>query len=338
MKFLAVLLSSLMLVACGGGGGGGNSSGNSTAPTITDFSCDETAALAKASKLTVDLAKPAIDYPYTFTLSPGGMLVTIDGKGYYLWARVVYPDPGVAIRGVWMYVHGIHPAYTTATLGQIVFDPYDERRAVSLGYIAVSVARRGNFGSEGTPYSPQTNDWVAQYQSHQITYAQLADLTWGYQADSVIGALNSMRQDLSIAPYLNNLVLAGFSGGAETVLYVAAKSPVFAAATHRAIIRGAGRDSALDHNPEAAPGYNESLYKLSSSAGIVPAFWYGGTADPITSAGKLSCAFGFSNQRNGVTSNFLLVNGMEHGGPETLTADFQANVMSYLKSRSMPGF
>jgi hypothetical protein len=333
--FTAVILlaGTVFLSGCGGG------SGVAANTTLADFACDESAAYAKATKLTVDLTKPAVSYPDKLLLdTTWPWLVSIDGKEYSLWTRIVYPDPGVPIRGVWMYVHGINPAYTTASPSQLIYDAYEERRAWNLGYIAVSVARRGNFGSDGTPYSPNTATWVTQYQSRQITYAQVADLTWGYQADSVIAALNYMKNVSFLAPYLSNLVLSGFSGGAETVMYVAAKSPVFASATRKAIIRGAGRDSAYDTNPEAPPGYDESLYKLAAMPGVVPALWYGGTNDPITSPGKLACAFGFANHANAANSSLLFIDGMGHGGPETLTADFQNVVTGYLKSRGMPGF
>ena len=110
------------------------------------------------------------------------------------------------------------------------------------------------------------------------------------------------------------------------------------AARNKALIRGAGRDSAFDTNPEAALGNNESMAKLANVQGMVPALWYGGTVDPITSAGKLSCAFSFYNSAQGTGSRLIFLNGMGHGGSEMRTADFQNVVVSYLRLRSMPGF
>ena len=121
-------------------------------------------------------------------------------------------------------------------------------------------------------------------------------------------------------------------------MYVAAKSPVFKAATYKAMIRGAGRDSALDTNPEAALGNNESMANLSPVAGMVPALWYGGTVDPITGAGKLACAYSFYNANSGSGSKLVFINGMVHGGAELGTVAFQNAVLDYLKSRSLPGF
>lgn len=299
--FIAAILA---LVGCGGGSSetASTTSAPSSVSTLpTSFACGEASAFGKAEKITVDSTKLASQFPSDQVISFETWNVKIDGSAFRLNVRVAMPKAGIPIRGVWLYSHGI-ANYSAAPKESIDYDGVHESHATSLGYITMSVARRGNFGSEGTPSSPNRNTWVAQYQSRQINYSQLDDLQWGYHADSVIAAIEYMKTDTRIGPYLHTIVLTGFSGGAETLLYAAAKSPVFMAARNKALIRGAGRDSAFDTNPEAALGNNESMAKLANVQGMVPALWYGGTVDPITSAGKLSCAFSFYNSAQGTGS------------------------------------
>lgn len=340
LKLVGPTVALLGLLGCGGGTGGPAVTTSGSAPIAelpVGFACDELSAFSKAQKITADPTMPGAQFPYTQVVTFETWPVRIDGSVFRLNVRVAMPKQGTLIRGVWLYAHGI------ANLGAVPkeymgFDIEHESRATSLGYITMCVARRGNYGSDGAPFSPDTGKWIDQYQSRQINYSQFDDLLWGYHADSVIGAMEYMKRDMRIAPYLDTIVLTGFSGGAETLLYAAARSSVFIAARNKAMVRGAGRDSAFDTNPEAALGNNESMARLASAPGMVPALWYGGTVDSTTSAGKLACAFGFFNSANAAGSKLIFLNGMGHGGIEMGSAAFQDTVTSYLRSRSIPGF
>ena len=340
LGLLCSIAALLGLLGCGGGNTGA-ASATSASVTVAElpasFLCDESAAFEKAEKIVVDSTQLEVQFPRTQTVAFETWPVRIDGSVFRLNVRISTPKPGTLIRGVWLYAHGI-ANYSAIPRENMDFDSVHESRATSLGYITMSVARRGNFGSDGAPGSPNYSTYLAQYRSRQISYSQFDDLLWGYHADSVIAAIDYMKTDARIAPYLDTIVLTGFSGGAETLLYAAAKSPIFAAARSKAMIRGAGRDSAFDTNPEAALGNNESMARLASTPGMVPALWYAGTVDPITSAGKLACAFGFYNSANGIGSKLAFLSGMGHGGAQMSSAAFQNTVTGYLRSRSMPGF
>jgi hypothetical protein len=330
MKSTVLLISlAALLTACGGGGGGGSST-----PT-TSYTCNETTALASVENI--------VPGP-TITWYANGQVVTfetwtmnIEGVSHNISVRIAMPPAGVPPRGLWLYSHGM-ANFSALPKEQLDNDGYREQVGTDAGYIAVSVARRGNFGSTGTSGSPNYFTWLAEYQSRQISYSQLFDRMWGYQAETPVAALEYMKTDARFAPYLNNIVLTGFSGGAETLMYVAAKSSVFKSATKKAMLRGAGRDSGYDSNPEAVLGNNESMSNLSAVTSMTPSYWYVGSIDPITSPTRLACAHSFYNKANGAGSKLVFVTGAVHGGSEFYSPPFIASMKAHLQARGMPGF
>jgi hypothetical protein len=112
---------------------------------------------------------------------------------------------------------------------------------------------------------------------------------------------------------------------------------VFRSATKKAIIRVSGNDSALDTNPEAAPGSYEYFARLAPAA--APSFWAGGLSDPLTSPGVLACQYKFFNQSASFPNSMVLVPGWGHGSPQTLFSDqLYSYVRIFLTARGFDGF
>lgn len=335
---------SLLIAACGGGGtetdGGGSSMAVPGAPApAASFACDMAAAASAAPKAP-SIVSPLI-FPAQATVAPPTVErwpVTISGQAHELNVLVSRPAASISIRGIVLKMHGHSP--TLATLPPMaMLDQYWDGFVTGKGYVSVSVARRGNYGSTGERLvDVAATGLLAQYQAGQIPYADLSLAAWRYQSDSMVAALSRMAADPSFAPYMHTLILIGASGGAATVLQTAADSSVYKAAQKKALIRISGRDSVFDTNPDAAPGEYQYLSRIAASTS--PSLWLGGLDDPVTSAGNLSCEFRFFNEASGFVNQMYLIPGYGHGGFQELLSDalYPIVLRPYLVAQGLDGF
>jgi hypothetical protein len=245
--------------------------------------------------------------------------VTIERQSFELNAVVGRPAVGTTVKGVVLDMHGNSAAQETLSptvLGNSIWHMY----FVSRGYITVSVARRGNYGSTGERLiNVVTTGLQASYSAGTIPYADISLASWRYQAASMVAALANMAGNPAFAPHLHTILLIGTSGGAATAVQTSVDSAVFRQAAQKALIRVTGRDSASDTNPDAGPGEYQYLSRIAAASS--PSLWIGGTDDPITAVGNLACEFKFFDESAGFENAMYLIPGFGHGGPEVLLSD-----------------
>jgi len=349
---LLATVVSVTLPGCGGGGGGGASTESpapatptptptpspSPTPTAsTSYACDPAAAEAAAPHTApyVALADP-VDYS-TSEVTIERWSLNVDGQPNQLNVAISRPRVSTPIRGIVIVVHGFSPVQTSLPPEAMV-DQYWNAQMNQRGYFSVQVALRGNFGSTGARLVDLAALGLLQrYAAGEIPYADLVLAAIRYQAASVIAVLDQMAKDPVYQPHLSSLFLVGASGGANTVLQVSADSPVFKAASKKAVVRLTGLDSRNDTNPDALPGVSEYTARFAKET--VSSLWIGGKEDPLTSIGQLACQFKFYDQASGFPNKFFVVPGLGHGGFRDLfTASISTNFKQYMTSRGFDGF
>lgn len=154
LYFRGLTIATAVLVgACGGGDGG--PSANADALT-----CDQTAEALKVPRA------PAIAPPIHYTLPPNYVTasptydrwkMTIGGMQNELNVAISRPANEASIVGIVIDAHGHAQWQETATPQMMMFDTFLHSQYVSRGYIAVTVARRGNFGSTGDRLSSSSD-------------------------------------------------------------------------------------------------------------------------------------------------------------------------------------
>lgn len=331
------LLVIFALVACGGGGGGSSVTAVNATPT-TNYACDMTVSAAAATHTATYVSQPESLFVFSAnTLTFEQWTVQIDDQSYDLNVAIARPPISTSIHGIVLNVHGFSPANATLPPAAMV-NSYWDAQMNSRGYMSVSVALRGNFGSTGNRLADiVANGLLGQYQNKQISYADVELASIRYQSASVVAVLQKMSIDPAYQPYLPTIMLIGASGGANTVLQTAADSPVFQAAMKKALVRLTGLDSASDTNPEAGPGVSEYTARIAKNT--VSSLWIGGQDDPLTSIGQLACQFKFFDQAAGFPNFFYIVPGLGHGGSTDLfTPTISPVFKQYMVSRGFAGF
>ncbi len=326
---------------CGGGAGTDGSSAGSIpiAPPAapTSYDCDRSTSAALASH-TLPFVRQYEPQTVAGTTVFDRWAVQIEGQLHELNVAITRPPLHVTpIRGIAISVHGFSSTLSTMPPSAMV-NSYWDAQMNARGYVAMSVALRGNYGSTGARLIDlSANGLLDQYQSRQIPYADVVQASIRYQSASVVAVLQNMGADPAYQPYLSTILLVGASGGANTVLQAAADSPVFQAATKRAIVRLTGLDSANDTNPEAGPSVSEFTARIAKDT--ASSLWIGGADDPLTSIGQLACQFKFFDQASGFANSFYVVPGFGHGGPSDLfTPSISPVFKQYMVSRGFTGF
>ena len=335
--FSSGLIAILFVAGCGGGGGDGVAPPTAVvAANESSYACDKAIEAAKAPHASTFVAQydpaPPTD-PHSFERWP----LLIDEKGEELNVAISQPQVLVPVRGIVIIGHGHSASQATAAPSAMV-DGYWDAQLTSRGYIVITVARRGNFGSTGQRHVDlDATGLLAKYQSRQISYADVELAATRFQSASLVAALQKISTDSRFQPYLSTILLIGASGGANTVLQTAADSPVFQVASKKALIRLTGLDSAGDTNPDALPGVSE--YSARIAKNTVSSLWVDGQDDPITSPGQLACQFKFFTQAAGFSNSFYIVPGLGHLGFSNLLSVTLSPILNgYMTSRGFAGF
>lgn len=335
---LSVALLAACASACGGGGGGSASTAPTVSPEIpASYACDTktSAAAAPHTAPYINQFEAAASVASTTAFERWAM--QIDGQPHELNMAIAKPPASMTTRGIVLHVHGFSPSLATQP-PTAVANGYWDKHMNARGYISVSVALRGNYGSTGARLIDLVATGIlAQYQAKQIPYADVVLASTRYQSASVVAVLHKMSTDPVFQPHLSTIMLVGASGGANTILQIAADSAVFQAATKKALVRLTGYDSANDTNPEAGPGVSEYTARIAKST--ASSLWIGGQDDPITSIGQLACQFKFFDLAAGFPNSFYVVPGLGHGGPSDLfTPSISPVFKQYMAARGFAGF
>lgn len=151
MKKILNLIVALMVVglsACGGGGPAATSM--VLVPTSAYAACGMGTSAAAAAHTTAYTAtyEPLFAFSGLNTQTVEKWTMQIDGQSYDLNVVISKPPVATAIRGIVVNVHGFSAANATlppTAMTTTVWDGQMNQR----GYLSVSVALRGNFGSTG---------------------------------------------------------------------------------------------------------------------------------------------------------------------------------------------
>lgn len=342
LPVLAMLFTGV-LAACGGGGDTTTSTPTTPTPTTptpatpATYACDPVQAAAAAPHTAPYVAQydPADFSISTLTFERWPLLV--DGTPNELNVSISKPPASIPVRGLALVVHGFSPAQATLP-PQSMVDHYLNAQMNQRGYLSVNVALRGNYGSTGARLVDLAALGVLQkYQAGQIPYADTVLAAIRYQSASVVAVLQKMATDPVFQPHLSTILLVGASGGANTILQTSADSPVFKAATKKALVRLTGLDSKNDTNPDALPGVSE--YTARYAQDTVSSLWIGGQEDPLTSIGQLACQFKFYDQASGFQNSFYVVPGMGHAGfGDLFSTSVASSFKQYMASRGFSGF
>lgn len=320
------------ITACGGGGGSTTSaSGGTIAPTPTDYSCDPVLTLASSPRTApfTNTLEPSIGH-YNQVTKVERWTLNIEGVDQQLNVAIAWPDAGIPIRGTVVMGHG--QADVQATLPPTsMYDVYWNRKMGDAGYVVVWVARRGNYGSTGNMYASIPN----QSASSQMKFFK-------YQAASLIAVMDKMSQDPVYKSHMNSIVLAGASGGSDTVIQASADSVVFQAATKKAIIRfdgGVGTGTAVTAEGRAAIVVGLDEYAATVEKSGVSSLWVVGDQDTFTNPGWVACQYLFYNKTAGYHNTFRVVPGMGHDSYiQVFSPALSQTFREYMVSRGFEGF
>lgn len=335
LRTSSVLLLVGFMVACGGGGGGGSSTAVVTPqPPIpaVDYSCDpvkELAALPRTSPFVTSLE---------FLPQGSELLVTkyerwplvVDGETNELNIAIMMPagtPVGVVING-----HGQSTEQAALPPSSMV-NSYWDKQVASRGYISVTVARRGNYGSTGNMIAFITDLSATSQMKH-----------FKYQSASLVAALNKMSTDPVFQPYMGTILMQGASGGSDTVIQTTADSAVFKAATKKAVIRFDGGVNTViftagTSTVNAGNVYSMNEYAATIAKGGVSSLWVIGDQDTLSHPPQIACQYKYYNQSAGYANTIFVVPGMGHEGSSRLFGPYlRQNFREYMNSRGFSGF
>ena len=335
LTVFAVLFTASFVTACGGGGGGGSTTVVTPPPAI-DYSCDGATTLASMPR-TAPYVSGSFD---TLPIGSSSLVTTyerwplvIDGVANEL--NIAITRPAGTPKGVVINGHGQSLAQATMLPSEMVVN-YWEKAIAGRGYISVTVARRGNYGSTGAMVPSVTG-----------TSASLQMAYFKYQSASLIAVLDKMATDPSYKPYLTAIILAGTSGGSDTVTQTASDSLVFKSAIKKAVIHvdgGVGTTIFTSSNQatnlinlNAMNEYGTVVGKTGTSS-----FWVVGDQDVVTSPPQVACQFKFYNQSAvsvGYSNTLFVVPGMGHASIiEVFDSSLRQQFREYMTARGFTDF
>jgi dienelactone hydrolase len=342
MKHLALVLLSSLLGACGGAG---DEEATANQTLLKNYACDMSQAQSSAAQ-TPYFTRDRVGY-YTNSMTwdplklPGvdqyreRWPVTIAGTQHFLNVLLVLPKVGR--NGIVFVLHGLGGEQATMSIDSLRGP--EETEFIKRGYAVVYIARRGAFGSSGASVGNDEGYTLEDYTSQKVSAADYGSAAIRYQSASMVAALDRIYTDVRLRDQLHRMALVGASGGAFTALYTAALSPVFKAATDRAVVRTTGSNSQayLDAPYSlATERYSNGVHASATSAGTL---WFAGALDPVSNPGQLACVFSYYQKRSVNSDQFYIVPGMDHGGFTDLWSPaLYPTFSAYMRSRNFPNF